>query len=524
MHIDKHSLLSVGSWLLNIDIAVRKAAFKLPMHRTSLRLTIVLFCTLLNFPGLAVAWFYSPLSAAKQQADNKAPLPTAGDHRQQQRRRASVHMEFLREKRAGGVGSGQLTQLWAEAEAKGSVSSCWKKALDELKSGCRSLRTDDGARSWLALTMATCDDETDGRRRSWPRCESRDKIQDCIYGLDDTHYLVYVQYKLHTDVLCLYIQEESFQERTEAAVHALHTSSMTAAETLGDLHHSNKELLSSMGDATEQQRLNVAETKRLHHQLQDIQKGQTTAFESLKSSAQRITRTVEDASLHLQQLHAAIDEGAARSVAALRNVAQEAEAFQSRTELHVTGMLRGLERLEVFVQLLLDGTVGISEILRGVALMTMVLLLTMPARTSEARLPCLSLAAAAYAVRPLLSTSLRSTVTARSFLTALSFAEISVLAYYALMYRTPEEALRRLFRREVKGALDEMWVLQLEEIHATVDTAFSTAFALIADSEGRHGCLKGTVTPRNVDTEEIDPTDTRKVVRKITSRSRSRRV
>nr|CCD14623.1 unnamed protein product [Trypanosoma congolense IL3000] len=477
---------------------------------------MVVISVLYAHPRASTAWFISPLSNTVPYHKEKDPQQP---EEKQQGRHTPPQMDFLRERRSGSHRGVHMTQLWMEAELKGRVSSCWKDALDTLKSGCASLRTDVSARSYLALKMAACDNEREGGRRIWPQCTNEENLRNCMRDLDDAQHLVYVQYKLHTDVLCLFIQEEAFQERTETAVHALRSGSAAAAEALFALRESSGELHSAVNKSAVLQTLNIAETKRLYEHLLDLQKGHAQAFESLQSSAQNMMASIRDTSLGLHKLHRAIDEGAARSVEALKSVAQEAEAFQTRTESHVNGMLHGLERVESFLQSFLDGTLGLSQVVRGVSVMGLIILITTPTRTNGARLPCLSLATVAYAVRPLLLTSAPHGMDATTLFTALFLAEFAVLIYYAYTYCTPEQALRRLLRTEVKYVVDEAWSHQLEDVRFAVNESVAEAFHVFANSQSQPPRLEGDAA----DDELSVVLNTGKVGRKTLTRGGSRR-
>ncbi|KEG13429.1 putative glucosamine-fructose-6-phosphate aminotransferase [Trypanosoma grayi] len=356
-----------------------------------------------------------------------------------------------------------VAQLLAEAEARGRISHCWKSAVDALKKGCTSLRTDDGARSRLALAMASCDNEADGGRCVWPRCSSNEDVRECVRELDDAQYLVYVQYRLHTDVLCLYIQEEAFQERTEAAVQALYTGAVEVSQALQALHDSSGELQMSVRTAAELQASNLAETRRLYDQLQDLNSGQTAAFESLRDSTQQVMRSVVDAGSSLRKLHVALGESTAQAAAAVADVARETAAFQSRTELHTASMLHAMERVERIQQALVDGTAGLGEAMRVAVLLAAFVLFTIPARTTAARLPCIGVVGSAYALRPLVLT-----VGSSAFLVTVAVVAGVTLAIFACTYRSPEHRLRLLLRGEMRCVLDDTRGTLLEDVRQVV--------------------------------------------------------
>ncbi|PWU88501.1 hypothetical protein C4B63_72g92 [Trypanosoma cruzi] len=373
----------------------------------------------------------------------------------------------LRQKKDAGQDR-QAAHLLNEMEKKGRISSCWKRAVDALKEGCSSLQSDDGARSRLALTMASCDGEADGGRRAWSYCAFDTDVRKCVDRLDDAQYLMYVQYRLHADVLCLYIQEEAFQERTEMAVQALYASALAASETLQALRSSSSELHSSVRKTVEQQASNLVETSKLNDQLRDLRSGQSLAFESLRSSTEGMARSLTDARLSLNELHMALYESTAQAAAAVREVAREATAFQKRTEDHANTMVRVLERIEVFQQGLLEKTIGLSEMIRAAVILVILLLLTIPTRTAAARRPCIGVVALAYALRPLFLPYPRSGLGNNFFFATVILISGIILVFFAYTHRSPEYTLRMMLRSELRHVVEYARPLFLESVRQVV--------------------------------------------------------
>ncbi|KAF5220394.1 hypothetical protein ECC02_006578 [Trypanosoma cruzi] len=373
----------------------------------------------------------------------------------------------LRQKKDAGQDR-QAAHLLNELEKKGRISSCWKRAVDALKEGCSSLHSDDGARSRLALTMASCDGEADGGRRAWSYCAFDTDVRKCVDHLDDAQYLMYVQYRLHADVLCLYIQEEAFQERTEMAVQALYASALAASETLQALRSSSSELHSSVRKTVEQQASNLVETSKLNDQLRDLRSGQSLAFESLRSSTEGMARSLTDARLSLNELHMALYESTAQAAAAVREVAREATAFQKRTEDHANTMVRVLERIEVFQQGILEKTIGLSEMIRAAVILVILLLLTIPTRTAAARRPCIGVVALAYALRPLFLPYPRSGLGNNFFFATVILISGIILVFFAYTHRSPEYTLRMMLRSELRHVVEYARPLFLESVRQVV--------------------------------------------------------
>ncbi|RNF15526.1 putative glucosamine-fructose-6-phosphate aminotransferase [Trypanosoma conorhini] len=436
---------------------------------------VVLLVSLLFPPSSCAAawslWLTSPSRpAAATEADAAAAPAPGGSHR-----RVQLPPRFSSRQNADARHGQQAAQLLREWEEKGRISSCWKRAVEALKEDCGSLRSDDGARSRLAMAMAACDAAADGGRRAWPHCTSETGVRRCVDHLDDAQYLVYVQYRLHTDVLCLYIQEEAFQERTEMAVQALYAGAAAASEALAALQSSSSELQDSVQKAADQQASNLVATRHLHDQLRELRSDQTVAFESLQGSAERIVRSLADASLHLNELHLTLDESTAQAAAAVRDVAREATEFQRRTELHASSMLNVLGRIESFQRGLLESAIGLGEMVRAAALLVVLLLLTLPPRTAAARRPCVGVVALAYALRPFLLPAPRSVVGNNAFFAAVIFLAAVTLVFFACTYRSPEHALRALLRSELRHFMDDTRPAFLEDIRQLLGEGVAAA-------------------------------------------------
>uniref|UniRef100_A0A0A9W876 Protein GAMETE EXPRESSED 1 n=1 Tax=Lygus hesperus TaxID=30085 RepID=A0A0A9W876_LYGHE len=53
------------------------------------------------------------------------------------------------------------------------------------------------------------------------KAKAEKTMKACLQALTDTHYNIFVQYRLHVDVLCAHIAEEVFHEKTHVTVNQL---------------------------------------------------------------------------------------------------------------------------------------------------------------------------------------------------------------------------------------------------------------------------------------------------------------
>ncbi|GET85614.1 hypothetical protein, conserved [Leishmania tarentolae] len=290
----------------------------------------------------------------------------------------------------------QARMLWEEAEAKGRLSPCWKRSLQLLHAKCAEVRKEDTMRSRLALFMATCDADSDGRAHPSFHCGSPatqpselsvHAVRQCVQGLSDSAYAAFLQYRLHADVLCAYLEEELYQQRTEAAVAAMALQMQRSSHMLTALQHSGAEVMALMKDSQTLQQESREAASSLLHQLGLLHNGQATALQSLQQAASDILRTSSHTDAALGELHTRVQGAAAEALASIQALGQETFKKFAEVEEQTRGVVQLMQQMDALHQLLTQQRLPRHRMVWVLGCICAVLVLTCLPQTAAARLP-----------------------------------------------------------------------------------------------------------------------------------------
>lgn len=306
----------------------------------------------------------------------------------------------------------QARMLWAEAEAKGRLSPCWKRSLQLLHAKCAEVRNEDTMRSRLALFMATCDASSDGRAHPSFHCDgsaatqlselSAHAVRQCVQGLSDSAYAAFLQYRLHADVLCAYLEEELYQQRTEAAVAAMHLQMHRSSHMLTALQHSGAEVVALMKDSQTLQQESRDAASSLLHQLGLLHNGQAAALQSLQQAVSDILRTSSHTDAALGELHTRVQGAAADALASVQALSQETFKRFAEVEAQTRGVVRLMQQMDTLHQLLARQRPPRHRVAWVLGCICGALALTCLPQTAAARLPATLLTVAGCVGVPLL--------------------------------------------------------------------------------------------------------------------------
>ncbi|AYU75786.1 conserved hypothetical protein [Leishmania infantum JPCM5] len=305
----------------------------------------------------------------------------------------------------------QARMLWEEAEAKGRLSPCWKRSLQLLHAKCAEVRNEDTMRSRLALFMATCDANSDGRAHPSFHCGSAatqpselsaHAVRQCVQGLSDSAYAAFLQYRLHADVLCAYLEEELYQQRTEAAVAAMHLQMQRSSHMLTALQHSGAEVVALMKDSQTLQQESREAASSLLHQLGLLHNGQAAALQSLQQAVSAILRTSSHTDAALGELHTRVQGAAAEALASVQALSQETFKRFAEVEAQTRGVVRLMQQMDALHQLLARQRLPRHRMAWVLGCLCGVLALTCLPQTAAARLPATLLTVVGCAGVPLL--------------------------------------------------------------------------------------------------------------------------
>ncbi|KAG5487448.1 hypothetical protein LSCM1_07401 [Leishmania martiniquensis] len=291
---------------------------------------------------------------------------------------------------------GRARMLWEEVEAKGRLSPCWKRSLQLLHAKCSEVRNEDTTRSRLALFMATCDAKSDGRAHPSFHCvfasaqsseQSARAVRRCVQGLSDSAYAAFLQYRLHADVLCAYLEEELYQQRTEAAVAAVHLQMQRSSDMLAALQLSGAEVMALMKDSQTLQQESREAALSLRHQLDLLHNGQAAALQALQHAASHILRTSNHTDAVLGELHARVQKAAAEALASVQALSQESLKRFEEVEAQTRGVVQLMQQMDALHHLLTRQRLPRHRVVWVLGCVFAVLLLTCLPQTATARLP-----------------------------------------------------------------------------------------------------------------------------------------
>lgn len=316
----------------------------------------------------------------------------------------------------------QAKALWTALQAKGHFSPCWKEAVEALHARCGNSPTggrngndngndsrggwksfgagvdfnphssfaarQEGVRSRLALLLARCDAEEDGRSGAMFQCKNAEKdTRKCIRALSESAYAIFVQYRLHADVLCAYLQEEVFQQRTEAAVSALHSETSAAVSSMLSLQELEMDMLRRARESMELHDASREAVNALHEQVKEVEQAQRDNFNVTQRSAAALLEVTRQTSEKLVQLHEALEN---RTEAAMESILHLSHQTSSQYE-HIQDLshhvLQELNQMESSHYHLLSSALTLHRWLSVTMGVIVILLVTSPRRTAAARLP-----------------------------------------------------------------------------------------------------------------------------------------
>lgn len=357
--------------------------------------------------------------------------------------------------------------LLNEMESRGRVNLCWKESVLLLRRSCNAIKENDLLRSQLALRMAACDSGADGRQHPNFHCGSTKSpfsvlasaaVRECVQQLSDTAYTSFVQYRLHADVLCAYLEEELYQQRTEAVVAALQAETTSAAHTLMDLRRSSEEVGRVMYEIRTLQQEAQEATSLLRAQLNQLKEKHASAFRDLGDAAQSVLRISELTGSSLDDFRQRIHDTASEAISSLKTLSSQSMERFAAVEAQTTSALRLIERVESVQQVLVHRAFSMQHLLRTVAAFSGVLLVTLPQRTSAARWPALAFIVLGLTGPPFARSALASPVWLFSvekwFLLCSGMATIVVLLV-AYIYVPPCVLQRQIIREEISKSITD---------------------------------------------------------------------
>ena len=161
---------------------------------------------------------------------------------------------------------------------------CWKDALDELQSGCRS--TSDHERRRLGLAFANCHFEGSGRP-TYP-CPKDSNIKYCTSkeNMDDSSFQIYTQFFTHTMNMCYFLQSTLWQQKTESTINKLSEVSEEAMNKLEESLDYHKKLDKKQSLSLKNQEAILDQDNRIAQSLENTKSNMDAAFQDMYAKAE----------------------------------------------------------------------------------------------------------------------------------------------------------------------------------------------------------------------------------------------
>eukprot|EP01027_Heterolobosea_sp_BB2_P019136 GEZU01026885.1.p1 GENE.GEZU01026885.1~~GEZU01026885.1.p1 ORF type:complete len:649 (-),score=173.05 GEZU01026885.1:1108-3054(-) len=159
--------------------------------------------------------------------------------------------------------------LLANYRRNAGWSQCWRDAIAELESGCKSITQSDDARSRFALQLTNCHLEKSGLAPY--TCLPHMSVEECTKPLvaSSIAFQAYTEFTLHVDTLCYYIQGDAFSARLEDTINELHESSQDAILSLNQISTRASSIQDTVAKSLEKQYKVLANQEAIQSKLKE---------------------------------------------------------------------------------------------------------------------------------------------------------------------------------------------------------------------------------------------------------------
>ncbi|XP_050226680.1 protein GAMETE EXPRESSED 1 [Mercurialis annua] len=137
----------------------------------------------------------------------------------------------------------------AKNKLQGS-NSCWQNAYQQLFAGCSQILAVEEKRSRLAWHLSDCFQKDSGRP-SFPNCDTKSSMLNCLKKLNDNEHKVYLEFALETNSICYQLQAHSFKQKMESLVNDLKDSAELTTDQLQVIHEKTESLSKSSDEIHE---------------------------------------------------------------------------------------------------------------------------------------------------------------------------------------------------------------------------------------------------------------------------------
>ena len=179
-----------------------------------------------------------------------------------------------------------------EIQNTAKYSDCWKSALDDLHTTCRSMSDDQQRR--LALAFANCHLQS-SNRGIYP-CHRDADISDCTSRdkMDDAAFQIYTEFFTHSNNMCYFLQSALWQDKTEGTINKLSDASEMAAEKLEQSLQHHQVLEEKQTLALKNQKAILDQDFEISQSLENTRSNMNQAFHEMHAKAENQKRILDD--------------------------------------------------------------------------------------------------------------------------------------------------------------------------------------------------------------------------------------
>ena len=156
-----------------------------------------------------------------------------------------------------------------------------KKLLKESRNVAKILEIQS---SYLAIDFTNCISRSQEEKLIFCSRETQ-SIEECTGKMDDTTYLAYTTFFIHTANICFYVKSELWQQRTEDTISKLSRTSQDVAAQLEDSAQRQLLVLEKQSTSLENQRKIISNEIQLSETLRTSTLNAKKAFEDIKQNA-----------------------------------------------------------------------------------------------------------------------------------------------------------------------------------------------------------------------------------------------
>jgi len=157
---------------------------------------------------------------------------------------------------------------------------CWKKALEDLDKGCKTL-TDD-MQSRMALSFANCFLRMSGQP-TYP-CALNRPVADCLASVDTKAFSAFSNFFTHTHNMCQFLQSQVWHEKTEETIGTLSESSAKVAKSIENWSEMQETILERQAATLEYQKQIAADGTALNRALEASRENAKQLMDEFRTS------------------------------------------------------------------------------------------------------------------------------------------------------------------------------------------------------------------------------------------------